>query len=152
MPLKKFDDSFCSAFLRSMDPERAALDSGCPGEGFAKLAQKHICARLDKMRDDASSQLRREDVVRRLSQLAFGRANDVVKLALHPQDIDPMSLDLSAVSEIRVSDRGGVEIKLVDRVRALDSLCNLLEASAGQEAQQLYQALNSAAADLDWEA
>ena len=67
-------------------------------------------------------------------------------------DIDPMSLDLSAVSEIRVSDRGGVEIKLVDRVRALDSLCNLLEASAGQEAQQLYQALNSAAADLDWEA
>ena len=96
MPLKKFDDSFCSAFLRSMDPERAALDSGCPGEGFAKLAQKHICARLDKMRDDASSQLRREDVVRRLAQLAFGRANDVVKLALHPQDIDPMSRTAAA--------------------------------------------------------
>lgn len=150
MPLKKFDDTFCSAFLRSMDPERAALDSGCPGEGFARLSQKHVCNRLDKMRDDASAQLRREDAVRRLAQLAFGRANDVVNLALHPQEIDPLALDLSAVSEIRVSDRG-VEIKLVDRVRALETLCELLEAGAGQEAQQLYQALDSAAHNLDWE-
>lgn len=150
MPLRKFDDSFCSAFLRSMDPERAALDSGCPGEGFAKLAQKNVCARLDKMRGDASAQLRREDAVRRLAQLAFGRANDAVKLALHPQEVDPSYLDLSAVSEIRVSDRG-VEIKLADRIRALQTLCELLESGDRDEARMLYQALDHAAGSLDWE-
>ena len=152
MPLKKFDDSFCSAFLRSMDPERAALDSGCPGEGFAKLAQKHICARLDKMRDDASSQLRREDVVRRLAQLAFGRANDVVKLALHPQDIDPMSLDLSAVSESVSRTAAASKSNSLTASVPLIPFAISWKPAPVRRLTQLYQALNSAAADLDWEA
>ena len=130
--------AFCRAYLRTMDPERAAAESG-RRDGF--LGSRAIQERLERMRMDAASQLQREDVLRRLAQLAFGRANDAARLALRPGEVDPEGLDLSAVAEIKVTDKGGVEIKLVDRVRALETLCSLLESGGGRGAEALYQAL-----------
>lgn len=101
------------------------------------------------MRDAAAAELRREDAVRRLAQLAFGRANDAVRLALSPKNVDPGTLDLSAVAELKVTDKGGVEIKMVDRVRALESLCGLLEDSGGAGAEELYRALEDAAGQME---
>ena len=65
--------------------------------------------------------LRREDVLRRLAELAFGKANDCVRLALED---DPQlgKLDLSLLSEVKRNDKGTVEIKLIDRLRALEQL------------------------------
>ena len=68
--------------------------------------------------------LTREDVARRLGELAFGRANDCVRLALEPE-VDPGKLDLSLLTEIRRNEKGTVEIRLVDRLRALEQLCQL---------------------------
>ena len=132
--------AFCRAYLRTMDPERAAAESG-RRDGFSLLGSRAIQERLERMRMDAASQLQREDVLRRLAQLAFGRANDAARLALRPGEVDPEGLDLSAVAEIKVTDKGGVEIKLVDRVRALETLCSLLESGGGRGAEALYQAL-----------
>ena len=78
---------------------------------------------MEKIQADAAGQLRREEVLRRLAQLAFGRANDAVRLALRPGEVDPEELDLSAVAEFKVTDKGGVEVKLADRVQALETLC-----------------------------
>ena len=105
-------ERFCRAYLRTMDPERAAAESG-HRDGFALLGRKRIQERLEKMRSDAAGQLRRDDAVRRLAQLAFGRANDAVKLALHSGGTDPDQLDLSAVAEFKVTDKG-VEVKFND--------------------------------------
>ena len=105
-----------------------------PAAGTAAVAR-----RLEQMRENAAGQIRREDVVRRLAQLAFGRANDAVALALRGGE--PEGLELSAVSEFRVTDKGGVEVKLVDRVRALEALWELLGDSGGTGAEELYQAL-----------
>ena len=104
------------------------------------------------MRSDAAGQLRRDDAVRRLAQLAFGRANDAVKLALRAGGTDPDQLDLSAVAEFKVTDKG-VEVKLVDRVRALETLCSLLESGEGHGAEELYRALAEAAEEAEggWE-
>ena len=55
---------------------------------------------------------------------------------------DPEGLDLSAVTEFKVTDKGGVEVKLADRVRALETLCSLLEDSGGRGAEALYRALS----------
>ena len=132
--------AFCRAYLRTMDPERAAAESE-RRDGFSLLGSRAIQERLERMRMDAASQLQREDVLRRLAQLAFGRANDAARLALRPGEVDPEGLDLSAVAEIKVTDKGGVEIKLVDRVRALETLCSLLESGGGRGAEALYQAL-----------
>lgn len=138
---------FCSVFLRTMDPEQAAEAAGRE-DGFATLALKSVRQRLEKMRSAAAGELRREDALRRLAQLAFGRANDAARLALNPRGVDPGALDLSAVAELKVTDKGGVEVKLVDRVRALEALCGLLEERGGG-AEELYQALEDAAGQLE---
>ena len=142
MEKKQNEDAFCRAYLRTMDPERAAAESGCRN-GFSMLRRRTVRERLERMREAAAGQLRREDVLRRLAELAFGRANDGAGLALRPGETDPEGLDLSAVSELKVTDKG-VELKFVDRVRALETLYGLLENDGGGAAE-LYRALTEAA-------
>lgn len=67
------------------------------------------------------------DVKRRLVELAFGRANDCVQLVLDPE-ADAAGLDLSLLTEVRRSERGAVEVKLIDRLEALRMLSELCEA------------------------
>lgn len=139
--------AFCAAYLRTMDPEQAAEAAGRE-DGFALLGRKDVRRRLERMRG-AAGEPRREDVLRRLAQLAFGRANDAARLALAPKEVDPEALDLSAVAELKVTDKGGVEVKLVDRVRALETLCALLGENGGGGAEELYRALEDAAGQLE---
>ena len=75
--------------------------------------------------------LQRRDIQRRLAELAFGRANDCVKLVLEdsPQ-VD--ELDLSLLSEVKRSDRGAVEVKLIDRLRALEALSGMVGHEEGE--------------------
>ena len=68
----------------------------------------------------------RQDVNRRLAELAFGRANDCVRLALE-NDPSLDKLDLSLLSEVKRNDKGTVEIKLIDRLRALEQLALFAE-------------------------
>ena len=68
-----------------------------------------------------SGQVRQQDVTRRLAELAFGKANDCVRLALE-NDPSLDKLDLSLLSEVKRNDKGTVEIKLIDRLRALEQL------------------------------
>ena len=79
-----------------------------------------------------SGKISRADVTRRLAELAFGKANDCVRLALED---DPQlgKLDLSLLSEVKRNDKGTVEIKLIDRLRALEQLT----AVAGEESEDL---------------
>ena len=85
--------------------------------------------------------LRREDVLRRLAELAFGQPNDCVRLALEEMP-DLKGLDLSLLSEIRRSDKGLVEIRLIDRVKVLERLQQAMEES-GSGMGELLKALGS---------
>ena len=66
----------------------------------------------------------RQDVTRRLAELAFGRVNDCVRLVLE-ENPEVKDLDLSLLSEVRRSDKGGVEVKLIDRLRVLEQLTRM---------------------------
>ena len=77
-------------------------------------------------------EIRRRDVTRRLAELAFGKANDCVRLALE-DDPHLDKLDLSLLSEVKRNDKGTVEIKLIDRLRALEQLALV----AGEEKTDL---------------
>ena len=83
----------------------------------------------------------RADVTRRLAELAFGKANDCVRLAL---ENDPKldRLDLSLLSEVKRNDKGTVEIKLIDRLRALEQLALVAEEEK-TDLESLLQALQS---------
>ena len=137
---------FCRVYLETMDPEQAAAATG-QGDGLALLGRKSIQKRMERMRGAAAGQLRREDVLRHLARIAFGRVNDAVELALRPETATPAQMDLSALSELKVTEKG-VELKLVDRIRALETLFRLLEQGDSDGAEGLYQALEAVAGAL----
>ena len=62
--------------------------------------------------------------------------------ALRRGELDTGGLELSAVSELRVTEKG-IEVKLVDRVRALEALWKLLDTGEPQGSDPLYQALTA---------
>ena len=136
----------CLVYLETMDPEQAAAATG-QGDGLALLGRKSIQKRMERMRGAAAGQLRREDVLRHLARIAFGRVNDAVELALRPETANPAQMDLSALSELKVTEKG-VELKLVDRIRALETLFRLLEPGDSDGAEGLYQALEAVAGAL----
>ena len=86
----------------------------------AKKVEKSLRTRI------RPGEVRRQDVTRRLAELAFGKANDCVRLAL--EDAPSLDkLDLSLLSEVKRNDKGTVEIKLIDRLRALEQLAEVAE-------------------------
>lgn len=86
-----------------------------------------------------SGKVTKEDVARRLAELAFGRANDCVRLVLE-EDTPLGKLDLSLLSEVKKNEKGTVEVKLVDRLRALEQLA-LLAQENGENLEDFLKAL-----------
>lgn len=85
--------------------------------------------------------IQRDDVVRRLAELAFGRANDCIKLVMSTDP--PMDkLDLSLLSEVKRSEKGAVEVRLIDRLRALEQLAALAQEN-GSDLESFLSALQS---------
>ena len=101
------------------------------------MAGKHSDGELKKR--IRSGQVSREDVVRRLAELAFGRANDCVKLVLE-EGTSLDKLDLSLLSEVKRNDKGTVEVRLIDRLRALEQL-QLLASENGSDVEAFLMAL-----------
>ena len=84
----------------------------------------------------------RERVIQRLYEMALARANDAVKLAYcqEPTEDEIRRLDLGAVVEFRRSNLGSVEIRFIDRVKALQALAGMLEGE-GCEAEEFFRAM-----------
>lgn len=131
---------FAAAYLRCFDAEAAATSVGRV-DGVRLLSTPAVQRELELQR--AQCDVCRKDVLRRLAQLAFGRANDCVKLVLLDAP-DLEALDLSLLSEVKRNDKGTVEIKLIDRVRALEQLL-----SAGTENDDCAEAFFAAAEDVE---
>lgn len=71
-----------------------------------------------------AGEVSRQDVSRRLAELAFGKANDCVRLVLEENPcLD--KLDLSLLSEVKRNEKGTVEIRLIDRLQALEQLAEV---------------------------
>ena len=87
-----------------------------------------------------NGKISRSDVTRRLAELAFGKVNDCVRLVLD-DDPEVEKLDLGQLCEIKRNDKGTVEIKLVDRLRALEQLCQLAE-QEGEDMESFLKALS----------
>ena len=86
-----------------------------------------------------SGDIRRQDVTRRLAELAFGKANDCVKLVLGT-DVDVEGLDLSLLTELKRNDKGTLEVRLVDRLKALEQLAILAQEN-GEDLESFLKAL-----------
>ena len=121
---------FAAAYLRCFDADLAARSIGRV-DGVRLLTTPAVQQELQLQRSQCD--ICRQDVLRRLAQLAFGRANDCVKLVLSEQaELD--ALDLSLLSEV----------KLIDRVRALEQLLQ-----AASDTGDAAAAFFAAAEDVD---
>ena len=83
--------------------------------------------------------LTRSDVARRLAELSFGKANDCVKLVLG-EHVNLEKLDLSLLTELMRNDKGTLEIRLVDRLKALELLAEFAEGE-GTDLEAFLQAM-----------
>ena len=73
-------------------------------------------------------ELGREDVIEALKKIAFGRVNRGVELTYLSEPTAELirKMDLSAVAEFKRNANGTVEVKFVDRVKALSALYEML--------------------------
>ena len=139
---------FAAAWLRSMDPQHAARAAGAP-DALLALADEAVRREIRRGRELLAREFTPEDTVRRMTELAFGRANDCVRLALDPAaDVD--SLDLSLLQEITRNDKGTVEIRLIDRLRVLERLL-ALDRGGEDEATAFFRAMRESLEDDDRE-
>lgn len=129
---RKQQERFCRAYLTHLDWKLAADEAGIE-DPMELLEKPAVQERLRRGREALSQALCREDVLRRLAQLAFGRAEGAIRLATEGLDALPAGEDLWAVSEFKRGSNGTIEVKLVDRVRALQALYELL---GGQDSSQ----------------
>ena len=92
----------------------------------------------------------REELLKEIEDLAGCKVNDAVRLAfLSEEDQGLMDqLDLSAITELKRSGSGTVEMKFIDRLAALQWL---LERTGAEDPQavKLYEALEHGAAHPD---
>lgn len=121
---------FCWLCATLGNPREAALRAGYPQEkadaAAAKLLQRpEILREIGECANRAIGSELSALALRGLLRLAFGSANDIVKLAISDEEPDAGTLeglDLFLVSEIKRPKGGGCEIKLHDRLAALELL------------------------------
>ena len=71
-------------------------------------------------------ELDREEILEALRRVALSKPND----AIQPGDAHAGSLDLWGVSEFKINSAGSVEVKFLDRIKAISLL---LECAGGGE-------------------
>ena len=92
----------------------------------------------------------RKTLIEEIRRLAFGGANDAVKLAFLPEDaLDCIGgLDLTALRSLRRLSNGTVELELIDRIKLIELLLSAGQDGENGGAGSLIQALDRAAERL----
>lgn len=103
----------------------------------------------------AKREVSREDMLRELRRIALSRPNAGIELAYMEKPSRQMiqRLDLSAVSEFRRNSAGAVELRFIDRVKALQALCELLGGGTDEkQTDEFFRALEEAGGeDVPWQ-
>lgn len=140
---------FCYYYAHSGNIEESALKAGFPqelalAEGIRALSQRRYKDLVDELCSKSdSSQL----VLTGLKRLAFGSINDAIELAFSEDELPRGKLakmDFFNISEIKKVKGGGVEIKVFDRLKALEAMIEY-HISTGKRAQafEIIDALKS---------
>ena len=151
--LSKREKSFVRWYCATLNPREAAVKAGfgegAEEKGLELLRKPRISAEI-KRELELEQETVKVKAVRGLMRAAFGSSADIVKL-LCCEDVRLLSveaiegLDLFLISEIKRPRDGSMEIKLADRLKAMERLLSLDE-SAQPQAAPLYRALAEAAA------
>lgn len=142
-------NAFCAYYAMLGDVTEAAVRAGIPKEAALEKGAAYLSGRACKRRIGTLREaLADPDIISAgLRRLAFGSCTDAVYLVFC-DELPPPSviegLDLFNVSEIKRVKGGGVEVKLFDRLKALEKLFELGSASSDRsKAESLLEALTA---------
>lgn len=132
-PLRKKDagreDLFCHLCAVLCNPREAAVRAGYPPEEADReagklLEREEILDSIGKWRERLTGKDLEAMALAGLIRLAFGSAADAAKLILWDEEAapNPEGLDLFLVSDLKRPKGGGIEVKLFDRLAALELL------------------------------
>ena len=142
--------AFCRWYLALGNPAEAAVRAGCPPDtaetDALKMLRSDACRRMLAQLAAQPPLPLRTLVTAGLSRLAFGSANDAAKLvfedAISPEQLG--KLDLFHVTGIK-RDKNGIEVRLADRLNAMERLLALAnESDTASAAAALLSALGGA--------
>lgn len=131
---------FCRHYVRTRTPREAALAAGYPSL-FAKRRAAFLLdnpligqeiLRLEREERDKASL--KEQLIAGLVRASLGDISDAVRLlAMTDEELlsTAESLDLFCISEIKRPKGGGIELKFLDRIKALNALKELCEEEGG---------------------
>ena len=148
--LTKKELDFCRHYVRLRNPKEASLRSGFTllpeYRGVALLSRKEIRDKITELEKQCptTSNL----VSAGLERLAFGSVSDAIRLILSVNDNsspDIDSLDLYNVSEIKITNGKGMEIKFFDRFKALEKLAEISCDDRDNGALSFYEAIERSA-------
>lgn len=148
-------DAFAGYYIMLGNVEEAAVKAGFAKEtaladGIRCLRSAECRKNIAKLRELLSDG---GNVTAGLKRLAFGSCSDAVYLVFADELPPPgviENLDLFNVSEIKRVKGGGVEVKLFDRLKALEKLFELENAFSDRDkAASLVNALASSAEECD---
>lgn len=147
---------FCGFYHRLKNAREAAVKAGYPPNDCEQTAEKLLASRevaeyLRSLEREAESENIRQTAVKGLMRVAFGSIGDVIRLIKSDDSVashELEQLDLFNVSEIKQVKGGGWEIKLFDRIKALEQLCRLCESLPQEKSCSFYDAIEKGAAAL----
>lgn len=141
---------FCKYSAAHYSPREAAAKAGYlfpEKTGMKLLSREKIrdaIKEIENLKPDCG------EVADGLRRIAFGSIADVVKL-MTAEDVTSLNfdeMDLYMISELKFAKSGGIEVKLHDRIKALEKLGELSDASSDGDPSAFLEAIEMGAAAL----
>ena len=131
--MKPKEKEFCRLTALCGEPSRAAYMAGYrhPERRWQQLLCREDIAAEIKRYASLLRSVYEDTAVGGLYRIAFGAHNDALRLLYRENlsDAELNDLDLSSVAEIKRTKDKSVEIKFVDRVKAIDKLNEIFNSS-----------------------
>ena len=97
-------------------------------------------------------ELKKEELLSAVAEIAFGKTNDIVRLAFLDPDESELyidNLDLRLLSEVKRSGTGAIEIKLMNRLDAMRLLLAELDSESGKKGTESFLRAMEKAAEAE---
>lgn len=148
--MKPKEKEFCEFYCLTENPREAAFKAGYKlfpeKKALALLRSEAVKNYIAKLKKEGQNSAK-EDFKTGLRRIAFGSYADAVKLIFsETPDVSQIEeLDLFNIAEIKRPKGGGLEIKFLDRFKALEKLSQIEERSEDASFSPFYEALKSGA-------
>lgn len=89
----------------------------------------------------------RDKLIGAVAKLVLSNPTDAVQLAFLPAGSDISGMDVSMVADVKIGDKAGNQVKLVDKLELIRLLTGMLEGADpdNEQATAFFRALNAAA-------